>query len=43
VKEMALFGAFTTELFGTPVNEADTFIPAVLFIDFHSFPGVVDV
>ncbi|APG23597.1 MAG: YkgJ family cysteine cluster protein [Syntrophotalea acetylenica] len=43
VKEMALFGAFTTELFGTPVNEADTFIPAVLFIDFHSFPGDADV
>jgi Fe-S-cluster containining protein len=36
-QEMALFGAFTTELFGAPVNEADTFIPTALFIDFSGF------
>jgi Fe-S-cluster containining protein len=33
-QEMALFGAFTSALFGAPINEADTFIPTALFIDF---------
>lgn len=33
-QEMALFGAFTSALFGAPVNEADTFIPTALLIDF---------
>jgi len=33
-QEMALFGAFTSALFGAPINEADTFIPTALLIDF---------
>lgn len=40
-QEMALFGAFTSVLFGAPINEADTFIPTALLIDFSriSFPS----
>lgn len=36
-QEMALFGAFTSVLFGDSVNEADTFIPTALLIDFSQF------
>jgi Fe-S-cluster containining protein len=36
-QEMTLFGAFTAALLGAPVNEADTFIPTALLIDFSRF------
>lgn len=37
-REMELFGAFTSVLFGAPINEADTFIPTALLIDFSRIP-----
>lgn len=41
-QEMALFGAFTYELFGRSLNEADTFIPTALLIDFARIRALPD-
>ncbi|PLX83970.1 MAG: zinc/iron-chelating domain-containing protein [Desulfuromonas sp.] len=37
--EYDLLGAFTRELFGRPLLELDTLIPAALFIDFSRLPS----
>ncbi|HEX8960800.1 MAG TPA: YkgJ family cysteine cluster protein [Geobacteraceae bacterium] len=36
-EELGLFRRFTERLFGSPINELDTFIPTALLIDFAAF------